>query len=254
MVRSSLRSSCAHLPGSVRASTDVGTSPTSSAPASGTRAATASHASAGPTTSGEMRFMDRALGPVGEPRDTQVLGDPGEEAIAGGDGGVEGHVAQRDERNDVHDPDPGVHPRVGAQVEALDCGAAHAPRRLLTHECEDRAVVMCIRVDVEQRITGRRGDRGHDIGPQALRDVHDAFEHSKPLPAGNERAKGTVATVGSIGAPELLILLLVVLLIFGGTKLPKLARSMGQAQTEFKRGTREGHTSSDDDDTPTDKA
>jgi sec-independent protein translocase protein TatA len=63
-----------------------------------------------------------------------------------------------------------------------------------------------------------------------------------------------VATVGSIGAPELLILLLVVLLIFGGTKLPKLARSMGQAQTEFKRGTREGHTSSDDDDTPTDKA
>jgi sec-independent protein translocase protein TatA len=60
--------------------------------------------------------------------------------------------------------------------------------------------------------------------------------------------------VGSIGAPELLILLLVVLLIFGGTKLPKLARSMGQAQTEFKRGIKEGHTSSDDDDTPSDKA
>lgn len=63
-----------------------------------------------------------------------------------------------------------------------------------------------------------------------------------------------MATVGSIGAPELLILLLVVLLIFGGTKLPKLARSMGQAQTEFKRGIKEGHTSSDDDDTPSDKA
>jgi sec-independent protein translocase protein TatA len=60
--------------------------------------------------------------------------------------------------------------------------------------------------------------------------------------------------VGSIGAPELLILLLVVLLIFGGAKLPKLARSMGQAQTEFKRGIKEGHTSSDDDDTPSDKA
>jgi sec-independent protein translocase protein TatA len=60
--------------------------------------------------------------------------------------------------------------------------------------------------------------------------------------------------VGSIGAPELLILLLVVLLIFGGTKLPKLARSMGQAQTEFKRGIKEGHSSSDDDDTPSDKA
>jgi sec-independent protein translocase protein TatA len=60
--------------------------------------------------------------------------------------------------------------------------------------------------------------------------------------------------VGSIGAPELLILLLVVLLIFGGAKLPKLARSMGQAQTEFKRGIKEGHSSSDDDDTPSDKA
>ncbi len=60
--------------------------------------------------------------------------------------------------------------------------------------------------------------------------------------------------MGSIGAPELLILLLVVLLIFGGTKLPKLARSMGQAQTEFKRGIKEGHSSSDDDETPSDKA
>jgi sec-independent protein translocase protein TatA len=63
-----------------------------------------------------------------------------------------------------------------------------------------------------------------------------------------------VASVGSIGAPELLILLLVVLLIFGGAKLPKLARSMGQAQTEFKRGIKEGHSSPDDDDTPSDKA
>ena len=60
--------------------------------------------------------------------------------------------------------------------------------------------------------------------------------------------------MGSIGAPELLILLLVVLLIFGGAKLPKLARSMGQAQTEFKRGIKEGHSSSDDDETPSDKA
>ena len=63
-----------------------------------------------------------------------------------------------------------------------------------------------------------------------------------------------MASVGSIGAPELLILLIVVLLIFGGAKLPKLARSMGQAQTEFKRGIKEGHSSSDDDETPSDKA
>jgi sec-independent protein translocase protein TatA len=58
----------------------------------------------------------------------------------------------------------------------------------------------------------------------------------------------------NLGAPELLIVLLVVLVLFGGAKLPKLARSMGQAQTEFKRGIKEGHSSDDDEETPTDKA
>ena len=36
--------------------------------------------------------------------------------------------------------------------------------------------------------------------------------------------------------PEWIIVLLVVLVIFGGSQLPKLARSIGQAQREFKRG------------------
>ena len=58
----------------------------------------------------------------------------------------------------------------------------------------------------------------------------------------------------NLGAPELLIVLLVVLVLFGGAKLPKLARSMGQAQTEFKRGIKEGHDSADDDEPPADKA
>lgn len=40
----------------------------------------------------------------------------------------------------------------------------------------------------------------------------------------------------NLGAPELLIVLLVILVLFGGTKLPKLARSLGQAQNEFKKG------------------
>ena len=56
----------------------------------------------------------------------------------------------------------------------------------------------------------------------------------------------------SLGAPELLIVLLVVLLLFGTTKLPKLARSMGQAQNEFKRGLSEG-SKNDEDDKPSDK-
>ena len=45
--------------------------------------------------------------------------------------------------------------------------------------------------------------------------------------------------MGGIGAPELIIFLLVVLLLFGSTKLPKLARSLGEAQKEFKKGVAE---------------
>jgi len=44
----------------------------------------------------------------------------------------------------------------------------------------------------------------------------------------------------NLGATELLIILLIVLLIFGSAKLPKLARSIGQAQREFKKGVSEG--------------
>jgi len=44
----------------------------------------------------------------------------------------------------------------------------------------------------------------------------------------------------NLGAPEIIILLVVVLLLFGSTQLPKLARSIGQAQKEFKKGLKEG--------------
>lgn len=40
-----------------------------------------------------------------------------------------------------------------------------------------------------------------------------------------------------LGPWELLVVLAIVLLLFGSTKLPKLARSLGQAQREFKEGT-----------------
>jgi sec-independent protein translocase protein TatA len=65
-------------------------------------------------------------------------------------------------------------------------------------------------------------------------------------PAVAEPTKGTVAPV-NLGPTELIIVLLVVLVLFGGAKLPKLARSMGQAQSEFKRGIKESNTPSDDE-------
>ncbi|HEX4820977.1 MAG TPA: twin-arginine translocase TatA/TatE family subunit [Acidimicrobiales bacterium] len=43
----------------------------------------------------------------------------------------------------------------------------------------------------------------------------------------------------NFGAPELIIVLLVVLLLFGGAKLPQLARSLGQAKKEFHEGAAE---------------
>jgi len=40
--------------------------------------------------------------------------------------------------------------------------------------------------------------------------------------------------------PEWIVVLVVVVLLFGSSQLPKLARSLGQAQKEFKQGMDEG--------------
>ncbi len=53
--------------------------------------------------------------------------------------------------------------------------------------------------------------------------------------------------LGTIGAPELIIILAIVLLVFGSTQLPRLARSLGRAQKEFKKGTQEGDKDSSDE-------
>lgn len=42
------------------------------------------------------------------------------------------------------------------------------------------------------------------------------------------------AIIGGVGLPELLIVLFLALLLFGGKKLPEVARSMGQAMRAFK--------------------
>jgi sec-independent protein translocase protein TatA len=45
--------------------------------------------------------------------------------------------------------------------------------------------------------------------------------------------------------PEWFIVLAVVLVIFGGSQLPKLARNIGKAQKEFKDGLSEGAVEAD---------
>jgi sec-independent protein translocase protein TatA len=50
------------------------------------------------------------------------------------------------------------------------------------------------------------------------------------------------------GVDGIIILVVVVLVLFGSTQIPKLARSLGSAQKEFKKGLDEG--SSEDDKNP----
>ena len=45
--------------------------------------------------------------------------------------------------------------------------------------------------------------------------------------------------LGSIGMPELLIIFVVALIVFGPRKLPELGRSLGKSLAEFKRASNE---------------
>jgi sec-independent protein translocase protein TatA len=54
--------------------------------------------------------------------------------------------------------------------------------------------------------------------------------------------------MGSVGTSELIIILVILLVLFGGAKLPGLARSIGQAQKEFKEGLSESKGDGDADD------
>jgi sec-independent protein translocase protein TatA len=43
----------------------------------------------------------------------------------------------------------------------------------------------------------------------------------------------------NLGGPEIFLILVVVLLLFGGKRLPELARSLGKGLAEFRRATQE---------------
>ncbi len=46
-----------------------------------------------------------------------------------------------------------------------------------------------------------------------------------------------------LGPTELIILIVLVLVLFGGSQLPKLAKNLGKAQKEFRDGIAEGQGS-----------
>ena len=54
--------------------------------------------------------------------------------------------------------------------------------------------------------------------------------------------------LGIIGGQELLIVALIILLLFGGSKIPQLMRGLGRGVKEFKDGTKGLGLDDDDDD------
>ena len=53
-----------------------------------------------------------------------------------------------------------------------------------------------------------------------------------------------------LGLPEILLILVIALLIFGAAKLPEIGRSLGKALSEFKKGTQEFTEDKKDENNP----
>jgi TatA/E family protein of Tat protein translocase len=50
-----------------------------------------------------------------------------------------------------------------------------------------------------------------------------------------------------LGLPEILLILVIALLLFGAAKLPEIGRALGKALSEFKKGTQEFKEEKGDD-------
>ncbi len=55
-----------------------------------------------------------------------------------------------------------------------------------------------------------------------------------------------------LGAQELMLILLIALVLFGGSKIPDLGRSLGQAIREFKKGVESSEAASETKDASSD--
>lgn len=51
--------------------------------------------------------------------------------------------------------------------------------------------------------------------------------------------------MGNLGATEILLILLVVVLLFGGRKIPELMKGLGQGMKEFKKASQYDHEEED---------
>ncbi len=54
----------------------------------------------------------------------------------------------------------------------------------------------------------------------------------------------TMLAIAGLGTPELIVIVLVVFLLFGATRLPQLAKALGQSKKAFREGIEEGERDS----------
>ena len=52
----------------------------------------------------------------------------------------------------------------------------------------------------------------------------------------------TMLAIAGLGTPELIVIVLVIFLLFGATRLPQLAKALGQSKKAFKDGLDEGES------------
>jgi sec-independent protein translocase protein TatA len=88
------------------------------------------------------------------------------------------------------------------------------------------------------RLNASRGLR-----KQAISDLRDSGDH--PRNSGTIQpgfpliTRWSINMFGTLGVPELLIILLIVILIFGANRLPGLAKAMGSTIKNFKEGVKD---------------
>lgn len=61
------------------------------------------------------------------------------------------------------------------------------------------------------------------------------------------------AVIGKVGVTELLVILLIVLVVFGPTQLPKLSKTLGKTISSFKKGMEEELSKDDKEESKTEK-
>ena len=49
----------------------------------------------------------------------------------------------------------------------------------------------------------------------------------------------TMFAIAGLGTPELIVIVLVIFLLFGATRLPQLAKALGQSKKAFREGIQE---------------